>query len=248
MKSTVESSVNLSMKKSDPSTIQAMFGEIAPRYDQANSWLSFNLHKLWNKKLVKSANLTNPKKLLDLCAGTGEISYLWLKDHELRKEVIMLDFCEGMLQVAKERSHEARNHKLKFIQGDAQLIPLKNNSVDAVTVAYGIRNVKESLKCFKEVFRVLKPGGTFGILELTEPNNVIVKAGHKFYLENFLPTIGGWITRKPEAYKYLSSSIQAFVKPQVLVNEMESCGFSEVKMQPLTFGIAHLITAKKQNS
>lgn len=228
----------------DPNAIRSFFGDIAPRYDNANAVLSFNLHKGWNKKLVKETTKNNPEVLLDLCAGTGEIAYLWLKNQTDLKKAILLDFCPEMLDIAKQR--RPKKHRLSYIVGDAQAIPIPDHCVDAVSVAYGIRNVKSPKTCFKEVMRVLKPGGTFGILELTEPQNPIIKAGHRLYLEKILPVLGGMITKKPDAYKYLSSSIQAFVKPQVLVESLKEAGFQNIKVTSLTFGISHLITATKE--
>lgn len=231
------------MKKSNPETIQAMFGEIAPRYDRANAFLSFNLHKKWNNELVRLTTIGSPDCLLDLCAGTGEIANLWLDRQPSPKKAILLDFCPEMLAIAEAKPKG--KHDVTFIQGDAQAIPLSNASVDAVTVAYGIRNVKEPHRCFEETYRTLKTGGSFGILELTEPSNGFIRAGHNFYLKYILPRLGGWITNKPDAYRYLSSSIQAFVKPEELAVELTKAGFKEIQITPLTFGIAHLITCKK---
>lgn len=231
------------MNKANSETIRAMFGEIAPRYDAANALLSLNLHKNWNRALVKKTTLNDPSCLLDLCAGTGEIANIWLEKQKFSKKAILLDFCAEMLAIAEAKPKGI--HDVKFIQGDAMEIPLKDNSVDAITVAYGIRNVSHPSRCFQEAYRTLSPDGTFGILELTEPSNGIVRAGHKLYLNYVLPFLGGIITKKPDAYKYLSSSIQAFVKPAVLMEELKEAGFKDIQCQALTFGIAHIITARK---
>jgi demethylmenaquinone methyltransferase/2-methoxy-6-polyprenyl-1,4-benzoquinol methylase len=148
-----------------------------------------------------------------------------------------------MLEVAKKRA--VAKHKLKFIQGDAQKIPLPDHSVEHVTVAYGIRNVKDPSLCFKEVHRVLKPNGTFNILELTEPDNKIIRTGHRLYLTKILPFMGGLITANPSAYSYLSSSIQNFVKPCHLKKLLEESGFKNVTLEPLNFGVAHILRAAK---
>lgn len=223
--------------------IQKMFGAIAPNYDWANCVLSFNLHKRWNRKLVEHATCDNPTSLLDLCAGTGEIAHLWLKKNE-NKSAILLDFCPEMLEVARKRPYK-KGHKLSFLEANAEAIPLPTSCVEAITLAYGIRNVQTPSRCFQEAYRVLKPRGTLAILELTEPSNPLIRQGHNFYLKHFLPTLGGWLTRKPDAYRYLSTSIQAFIKPSVLAEELAKKGFTSIQITPLTFGIAHLITAKK---
>lgn len=231
------------MKKNDPETIKTMFGAIAPRYDNANLFLSLGLHNLWNRKLVQSADKGSPKVLLDLCAGTGEITYRWLKGKKELKKAILLDFCPEMLDMAQKRSFGT--HEISFIEGDAQAIPLPANTIDAVTIAYGIRNVKDPIKCFQEVYRVLKPGGSFSILELTEPKNPLIRFSHRLYLNHILPKLGGLLTQKPEAYRYLSSSIQAFVHPTVLTDNLNTLGFHNLKATPLSCGIAHLITCQK---
>lgn len=220
-----------------------MFGQIAPRYDLANKVLSFNLHKSWNQKLVDEVSCNNPSSLLDLCAGTGEIAYLWLKRSAGNKAAILLDFCPEMLEVAKKRKPD--NHSISFLQADAQAIPLPENSVEAITIAYGIRNVENPSRCFQEAFRVLKPGGTFAILELTEPKNRLLRLGHNLYLRFLLPTLGGLLTRQPEAYRYLSTTIKTFTKPALLADTLLRAGFSSVRTTPLSGGIAHLICGKK---
>lgn len=227
----------------NPQAIQKMFGAIAPKYDCANAFLSLNLHKIWNRKLVNKASTHNPTILLDLCAGTGEIAYLWLKKAQSKKAAILLDFCPEMLKIAKDR--KPQGHQISFLTADAQAIPMPNSTVDAITIAYGIRNVKNPDKCFQEAFRVLRPGGTFAILELTQPNNRLLRIGHKLYLEKILPILGGILTRKPDAYRYLSTSIQSFVKPAELIHSLSQAGFHTIQATPLTFGVAHIITAKK---
>lgn len=230
-------------KKSEPETVKSMFGAIAAKYDRANAILSLNLHKVWNRKLVQAVDQYKPEILLDLCAGTGEIAFGWLAQQNQAKTAILLDFCPEMLDVAQQRA--PKNHRLSFIEGDAQALPIPSASLDAISIAYGIRNIKDPQKCFSEAFRTLKPGGGFCILELTEPKNPFLRMGHRVYLNRLLPFLGGLITQKPHAYRYLSESIQAFVKPEALLNGLFEAGFIELTAKPLSGGIAHLITAKK---
>lgn len=227
----------------NPAIIQAMFGKIAKRYDLANSIVSFNLQKFWNKKLAKS--LQNSQILLDLCSGTGEIAFRWLDLQKSHKVAILLDFCEEMLQGACQKAAPyQKSHTLKIIRADASSLPLEAGSVDGVSIAYGIRNIEQPEKCFNEVFRVLQPMGTFALLELTEPNNPVLRKLHKIYLNNILPTLGGWITQEKEPYAYLAKSIQDFSKPHAIKNQLLNIGFVDVTVYPLTFGIATLIVAK----
>lgn len=237
--------------KQQPETIQKMFGTIADRYDRANTALSFSLHKVWNARLVKGVMRQSPvgNRVLDLCCGTGDIAFAFLKKHKTPCTVTLLDFCPEMLSCAKEKAKKipiSDRHDLTYVEGDAQNVPLKNGSVDFVTIAYGIRNVKDPEKCISECFRVLDKGGTLGILELTTPENPILKIGHRFYLRFILPLMGKLVTRNKEAYEYLCNSIHNFIPPDRLVNLAKEAGFSDVKKVPLTGGIATVILATKK--
>lgn len=229
----------------DPEKIQTMFGKIANHYDFTNGILSFQLHHLWNRQLFRSLKAENT--LLDLCSGTGEIAYRWLDHQDTPKTAIFLDFCEEMLEGAKAKRlpHLIKGHHLRFIQADATFLPIENESVDAVSVAYGIRNVQKPEKCFSEVLRVLKPSGKLSILELTEPSNPILKFFHNIYLTKILPYLGGFLTREKEAYTYLAQSIPNFSKPDELKAQLLSSGFKKVDIRSLTGGIATLIEAHK---
>jgi demethylmenaquinone methyltransferase/2-methoxy-6-polyprenyl-1,4-benzoquinol methylase len=225
-----------------------MFGSIAKRYDRTNAILSFQLHRFWNSQLIKEVtDAHNPESLLDICCGTGEIAFAYLKKSKQNKKIFMLDFCEEMLECAKVKGQNSsfKTHNISYIQGDAQQIPLEAKSVQSVTVAYGIRNVQDPSKCIREVFRVLKPGGTFGILELTEPTHPVLKVGHQIYLKAILPVIGRLFTSNKQAYEYLCNSIQSFVKPHELETILKDSGFVKTSQKPLAGGIATIIYGKK---
>lgn len=238
----------MTRSKTNPSRMEEMFGKIAGKYDTVNSVMSFQMHKLWNQKLTNCFDPKETKTLLDLCAGTGEIGYRWLKKVKLPKKVIFLDVTKEMLEIAKDKKapFEALGHEVSFIEADAAEIPLEDVSLDGVSVAYGIRNIERLEVSFKEVFRTLKPGGTFAILELTEPKNKLLKKLHIFYLNHFVPFLGKLLTKEAAAYEYLAKSIQSFTKPEIVKKQLEGVGFSEVEITPLTFGVATLIKAKKQ--
>lgn len=233
------------MMTKNPETIQGMFSKIADSYDFTNGILSFQLYRFWNQKL--SQQFSHCNSLLDLCSGTGEIAYRWLKSQKNARQVYMLDFCEQMLNLAESKSlpYYIKGHKLNFLHADATCIPLAKDSVDGVSLAYGIRNIQNPLQCFEEAFRVLKPHGRLAILELTEPSSKILKSLHRFYLTKILPKIGGLISKEPQSYEYLSQSIASFTKPTTLKEYLHQVGFPKVKVEPLTFGIATLITANK---
>ncbi len=235
----------MSYTKSDPSSIQSLFNSIAPYYDRTNTMLSFGLHQKWNCAFIKKVG--QPKCLLDLCAGTGEIAYGFL-ENTWSDKAYLLDFSEKMLKEAKRKSERLGIHpeRLEFIQGDAQEIPLPDMSVDAVTIAYGIRNIKEPIKCMKEAYRVLKWQGKFGILELTRPNSAFLRYAHSGYLHLGIPLLGKLLTRNRKAYRYLCNSIHHFVDPQELRHQLFETGFARVELIPLHAGIATILIATKR--
>lgn len=229
--------------KSTPESIQEMFGSIAKDYDRANTLFSFGMHKLWNRKLIRSIG---GQKLLDLCAGTGEIAFGYLGKHPKAK-AILLDFCPQMLSVAKKKGTKFEG-RYTLIEADAQTIPLASRSIDTVTISYGIRNVKEPLKCFEEVARILKPGGQFAILELTRPRFPFLRFAHKHYLRFVLPFLGKLAAKNGEAYRYLSNSIETFVSPEDLEKKMEQAGLQPIQKKYLTGGLATILISSKPHS
>ena len=159
----------------------------------------------------------------------------------------MLDFSEKMLECAQAQAkiQNLYRHDINYLQADAQEIPLLENSVDCATMAYGIRNVPNPERCLREVYRVLRPRGTFGILELTQPDNAFLRFGHGLYLKMILPLIGKLATPNPEAYNYLRKSIRSFIPTSTLMELMKKTGFANVKKFPLCGGVATIITGTK---
>lgn len=236
--------------KDNPQSLQQMFGSIAQQYDKTNAILSFQMHKLWNKKLIRTAmEKQHPSTYLDLCCGTGEIAFKYLKRCHLPCKAYLLDFCPEMLCCAKERANHLnlQPHTLTYLQADAQKIPLAEESIESATLAYGIRNIPHPQQCFNEIYRVLNTGGTVGILELTQPTQPFIKAGHKLYLKTILPIMGQLVTSNREAYEYLCNSIHSFISPQELESMLKLAGFKQTSMISLMGGIATILVAKKGN-
>jgi demethylmenaquinone methyltransferase/2-methoxy-6-polyprenyl-1,4-benzoquinol methylase len=229
--------------KGTPDSIKQLFGTIAPYYDRANQILSFGLHHFWNRSLVRAVTRLPVNTLLDLCAGTGDIAFHFLRKNP-QATATLLDFCPEMLAVAKKKG-EPFFGRFATLQGDAQNIPFKDSSVDAVTVAYGIRNVHTIEICFREAYRVLREGGNFGILELTRPSSFPLRFGHSLYLKICLPLLGRLIASNQRAYTYLSQSIATFVSPEQIGLLLKKAGFSNIWQKPLTGGIATLIVGQK---
>ena len=235
-------------QKNDPESIQKMFNSIAKQYDRTNAILSFNMQKRWNRTLVEQTIVPKqPEVLLDLCCGTGAIAFEYLKKTQDPLKVYMLDFSEKMLDCAKLQAKklDIDHHNIYYLQADAQVIPLLNNSVDCATIAYGIRNIKNPSTCIQDVYRVLKPGGTFGLLELTQPNHPLLQSLHGLYLRNILPVIGKLTTSNKEAYEYLCNSIQSFMPPEKIKKQMQTSGFKEIKQHSLLGGVATVLIGTK---
>ncbi|TXI41919.1 MAG: bifunctional demethylmenaquinone methyltransferase/2-methoxy-6-polyprenyl-1,4-benzoquinol methylase UbiE [Nitrosomonas sp.] len=228
--------------KQDPRSIRSLFANIAKRYDLGNAILSMRLFRHWNRQLIAQVlEPTQPDVILDLCCGTGDIAYTYLKHAEkLPKTLFMIDFCEEMIQCAKAKKPTVASD-IHYIVGDAQDIPLPSNSVDAVTIAYGIRNIADPARAIAEAFRILKPGGHLGILELTRPTNPIIRFGHSIYLKTFVPIVGRLLTSDKQAYDYLQHSIKRFIPATQLEEMMQTAGFANTSVTPLTGGIATII-------
>ncbi len=222
-----------------PDAIKECFSSIAPSYDRMNSILSLAMHKKWNSELT--ASVQGADHLLDLCAGTGEIAFQFLNENP-KSDAILLDFCPEMLEIADEKGKDLRG-RFKTHVGDAQKIPYGDAVFDAVTIAYGIRNVADPLLCFREVYRVLGRGGRLSVLELTRPHGLL-RMGHAIYL-SFLPLIGKLVANRGTPYSYLAKSIQGFAAPELLMEQMSEIGFVYIEKNKLLGGVATLITATK---
>ena len=238
----------MAYNKNRPETIQAMFNSIAKPYDRTNAILSLNLHKRWNLELVQRVQShQTAHTLLDLCAGTGDIAFAYLKELPVPCQALLVDFSAEMLACAKEKGKifEGSLHSIQYVQADVQRLPFLDQSIDCTTMAYGIRNVHHPLKCLNEVFRVLKPGGCFGILELTRPQNPLLKIGHQLYLRILLPLLGKMLTANKEAYHYLRHSIHTFIPPGELEDLIKVAGFTKTGRYSLAGGTATIITGYK---
>ncbi len=220
---------------------QQLFNQIAQNYDRANTILSLGLHHRWNRALVDQIRGDH---LLDLCAGTGEIGFRYLRQNPHAKATL-LDFSSEMIEIAKIKGEKHRD-RCDYIIGDAQQIPLPDGTVDGVTIAYGIRNVQNIDRCFEETYRVLKPEGLFGILELTRPSHPLLRLGHRFYLRTFVPMTGKWTAHDKAAYHYLARTIDGFISPQEMEEKLRKAGFQKIESRPLTGGVATLIFGIKK--
>lgn len=227
-------------KSSDPNSIAEMFGKIARQYDRTNLLMSFGLNLYWNHKLVSFVR--QRKNLLDICAGTGIVGFSYLEKNPLGR-CTLLDFCPEMIEIAKKEKRFI--DRFDTLVASAEKIPIPDQSYDAATIAYGIRNISNLPLAFSEIYRVLESGGSLAIFELTKPENKILKSLHRLYLKKFLPTLGKWGSGRSDAYEYLSESILNFLPPSEIKNLLEKAQFRNIRVYPLAFGAATIIVAEK---
>jgi len=236
---------DISLKK-DRETISNMFDGIAKNYDLLNRLLSFGIDVLWRKKLVRHIKKSGSGNILDLACGTGDLTRALYKKGFV---VTGLDISGNMLEVAKKklsRVGEKAGVKIpEFILGSAEEIPFGEESFDAVTISFGIRNFDNRDKCLDDIFRVTRKGGALYILEFAMPKNRIWRAFYLFYFKNILPLIGRIVSKDNIAYSYLPDSVICFPQYEKFCGEMKSAGFSNVKYLKCTGGIALLYIAEK---
>lgn len=226
--------------------VQHIFSTIAKQYARFNAASSFGLHKGWLRKTVAAANIGPTTDLLDLAGGTGDVSYTAAAMNP-PAHIQLTDFVPEMLDVARERAQagEAHGVPVDFEVVDAQNIPYANDSYDAVTMAYGIRNIPDRAQALSEVHRVLKPGGTFACLEFSTPPNALWKALYHVYLKVMIPFWGWLFTRETENFVYLANSIKAFPCQEEYAAMLREAGFKNVTWKNLAGGIIAVHTGTK---
>ncbi len=196
-----------------PKHISSLFSSIANNYDLLNNLMTFGIYKYWNKQLLKL--LAPETHLLDLCAGTGDISLIFLKKSP-KNQVTLLDISKKMLQKAQKKFCSFPN-KINFIQSDVHFLPFKNQSISFISMAYGLRNLLNPEKCLNEMFRILKYKGKIGILELTQPQNKMLRILHQWYFKLYIRPLSKIFSKNKEAYNYLENSIYSFLSIKELI-------------------------------
>jgi len=221
--------------------VRAMFDQIAPRYDLLNHLLSFNIDKLWRSVAVRELAdiLGRPDaRVLDLCCGTGDLSLALRRASRSAAPVAGLDFSMPMLSAARAKARGAG--PIVLLQGDATRVPFPDRSFDAVTIAFGLRNLTSVDAGLAEIHRLLKPGGRAAILEFSRPVLPVMRELFQFYFSHVLPRIGGAISGSRGAYTYLPESVKAFPDQVRLKEAMDRAGFAGVRYRNLSLGIAAL--------
>lgn len=226
------------------SFIVRLFDDIAPTYDKLNHILSLNIDKSWRSKSVKQVLKGKHDVVLDIACGTGDFS-IELAQKGVEK-VIGVDISEGMMKIGMEKVKAlGLEDKISMHVDDSESLSLEDNSIDAVTVAFGVRNFEHLQIGLNEMNRVIRPGGTVNVLELSVPSNPVLLWCYKIYFLHVLPFFGGLVSGNKEAYKYLPTSVMNFPKPNVFMSMLETAGFKEVKQRAFTFGLCRLFTGVK---
>lgn len=224
--------------------VRQIFSTVAPYVDLLSSGFSLGFDHFWRMKAVSLSGIREGEQVLDVCTGTGELAFLLSRQVGPRGSVTGADFCEEML--ARARKKTGRRHRnLSYIMSDAKQLPFPDDTFDAVTVAFGMRNIPDTLLALQEIKRVLKPGGKFICLELTRPSVKWFRSFYEWYVFRVMPFIGEIVVKTAAPYLYLPRSINAFYPPDEFRRIISECGYSRVTIDSLTMGIATIYRAVK---
>ena len=224
--------------------VESMFDNISSNYDGLNRVISFGIDQSWRKKVIKLVSDSKANSVIDIATGTGDLAIALAKAKI--KNVIGLDISNGMLDVGRKKIKALDlEDKIDMVQADSENLPYDDNSFDAATVAFGVRNFENLDKGLSEIYRVLKPGGLFVVLETSNPTKFPFKQGYFFYSKFILPTIGKLFSKDKSAYRYLSESASVFPFGEAFNNILKKNGFINVKDFPQTFGAATIYIASK---
>ena len=231
-----------------PDRIAGMFDAIAPRYDLLNHLLSAGIDRRWRAAAIRSLQLTGRETLLDVCSGTADVALESRRGRPSGRpgaaRVLGVDFSGAMLAIGLQKVRAAgESGHIALVRGDAMRLPAADRSVDAVTIAFGIRNVQRPDVACAEIARVLRPRGRLAILEFGVPPLPGIKPLYLWYFTHVLPRVGRAISGHGAAYSYLPASVGTFAPPSEFIETLRRAGFSEVRADPLTFGIVYLYTA-----
>ena len=225
--------------------VEEMFDNIAPTYDTLNHRLSWDIDKGWRKKAIRQLLPFQPKTILDIATGTGDFAILSAK--ELRPQrMIGIDISEGMMKIGQKKVEaEGLQHIVSFKKDDCTHLSFDDNSFDAVTAAFGIRNFQNLDQGLSEMYRVLRPNGHLSIVELTTPVSFPMKQLFKLYSHTILPVYGKLISKDTSAYSYLTNTIEAFPQGEVMLDILRKAGFKNASFKRLTFGICTMYFSTK---
>lgn len=232
-------------EKSKKEQVASMFDQIAFKYDFLNRFLSIGIDVYWRKVAIKKIADIQPQRILDVATGTGDLAIMTHK-YLQPKEIVGIDISEGMLNVGRQKIKKLGLEQSIHLQlGDSEAINHPDNSFDAVTVAFGVRNFENLELGLAEMFRVLKPGGKVMILEFSKPQKVWFKGIYNLYMNLVAPKAGEWLSKNKDAYQYLNQSIKAFPEGETFLHILQSVGFKQTNLKRLSLGICTIYCGTK---
>ena len=227
------------------SQVEQMFDNIAPAYDKLNHRLSWDIDKGWRRKAIRQLAPYRPQTMLDIATGTGDFAIL-AADMLRPQKIIGADISEGMMQIGMQKvAAKGLDSIISFAREDCTKLTFADNTFDAVTAAFGIRNFSDLDKGLAEMCRVIKPGGHLSIVELTTPVSFPMKQLFRIYSHTVLPVYGRLVSKDPSAYTYLTKTIEAFPQGETMVEAFKKAGFRQASFRRLTFGICTMYLATK---
>lgn len=226
--------------------VEAMFNDIAPKYDFLNHFLSLGIDKAWRRKVIRRIINDKPSSVLDIATGTADLAIMLAKKSPDVK-ITGVDLAENMLEIGRKKVANLNlSNQITLQQGDSLLLPFSNNSFDSAMVAFGVRNFEDPVKGMAEVCRVLREKGKFYVLEFSMPRKFPMAQVYRFYFRFILPLIGRLVSGNSMAYTYLPDSVHAFPDGQNFIDLMEKAGFKSCKCKKLSFGIATIYEGVKE--
>lgn len=222
-----------------------MFDKIAGRYDKMNRFLSARTDIGWRKKAIRTLKNSNPKKILDVATGTGDMAIMACRILD-PDQVTGIDISEGMLELGRKKvEKEGLEKRINLETGDSEAINYSENTFDAVMVAFGVRNFENLDNGLAEMLRVLRPGGQLIVLEFSKPRRVLIKGFYKLYMRIVAPQVASWFRQNREAYQYLNESANAFPDRELFTDILKRAGFTGTKYKPLSLGICCIYSGQK---
>ncbi|MCU7695193.1 bifunctional demethylmenaquinone methyltransferase/2-methoxy-6-polyprenyl-1,4-benzoquinol methylase UbiE [Haoranjiania flava] len=225
--------------------VAEMFDDVASKYDFLNRFLSMGIDQGWRKKAIRRLTSIKPQSILDVATGTGDFAIMTYKMLTPGK-ITGIDISKGMLEVGREKvAKEKLSAHIEMMEGDSENLPFKDNSFDAVTVSFGVRNFQNLEKGIAEMYRILRPGGKLVILEFSRPKNPVFKLLYRIYMQVVTPNVGKMISKSKTAYQYLNDSIMVFPERKDFVTVMDGVGFTGTSYEALTMGICCIYEGSK---
>lgn len=226
--------------------VEEMFDNIAPTYDKLNHIMSLNIDRIWRRRVMRIVRRAKAHKIMDVATGTGDLAIAMAKRVD-RTQILGIDLSEEMLAVARQKIlKQGLEERIMIEKGDAENLDMvATDSIDAATVAFGVRNFENMERGLSEIRRTLKPGGKLVVLEFSMPKNRLIRWIYSQYAHRLLPRIGAAVSKDRQAYTYLPDSVEEFPSPGRFCEILQGVGFSNVKRRSQSFGIAYIYEATK---